>query len=67
MTEQTWTVETLARHLWEQAEKEDCTGCRVKAACESNHDRDCFDIHYTLTALGLKEGGWLPEKPRGKE
>lgn len=50
-TDPKWTVETLARYLWEQAETQNCDDCRVKAVC---FEYDCDEVRIALSSFGLK-------------
>ena len=48
-----WTVESLARYLWERATCSDCKNCRVKAACAPMSQFPCEDLRDILVALGM--------------
>jgi len=50
-----WTVESLARYLWERASMCDCTGCRVEAACAEKNQAYCEDLSDILVALGMAD------------
>lgn len=54
-TEPKWTVETLARYLWERDSILDCDGCRVEEECMRNNKSYCEDLYDVMGALGVKE------------